>query len=101
MIRHASLGTASTISLLTFAMIFPRFRTVTVLPISTAMLMQSGLLAAVHAAIALSAVAMGTDKEHRVTFAAQANPLSENYIAMRRHPLSHAELDNGNGFVAL
>jgi hypothetical protein len=34
--------------------------------------------------------------EHGVTFAAAANPLTENNLAMTRHPRCQVGLDNGN-----
>jgi hypothetical protein len=82
-------------------MIFPSFRTVLVPAVGTAALMESGLITAGETAIALSAVTVQTEMEHRVAFAAQANPLQENHFAMSRHASSQAGLDNGNGFVAL
>lgn len=101
MIRHARLRPETPVLPLTVAMIFPCFRTVPVPAIGAAMLTQPGLLTAGKAAIALSAVTAGTDKEHRLAFAAPANPLPENHFALLRHARSQAGLDNGRGFVAL
>jgi len=82
-------------------MILPSFRTVLVTAVGTAALMEPGLITAGETAIALSAVAVRTEIEHRMAFAARANPLPENHFAMLRHAPSQAGLDNGNGFVAL
>lgn len=101
MIRHARLRPETPVLPLAVAMIFPCFRTVPVPAIGTTMLTQPRLLTAGEAAIALSAVTAGTDKEHRMAFAAQANPLPENHFALFRHARSQAGLDNGKGFVAL
>jgi hypothetical protein len=59
------------------------------------------MLTAWGAAVALSAIAVCADEEHRVTLVTQANPLSEYRFAMNcRHASSQAGLDNGRGFVA-
>ena len=101
MIRHAGLRPALPVLPLTVAMIPPSFRTVLVTAVGTAALMESGLITAGEAAIALSAVTVRAEIEHRSAFAAQANPLPENQFAMSRHASSQAGLDNGNGFVSL
>ncbi len=97
MIRHARLRPETPVLPLTgpegTPMIFPCFRTVPVPAIGAAMLTQPRLLTAGEAAIALSAVTSGTDKEHRMAFAAQANPLPENHFALLRHARSQAGLD--------
>jgi hypothetical protein len=82
-------------------MIEPAFGAVVVPTVGTAVLTVLGLIAAGEAAIALSAVTVRTEIEHRTTFTAQANPLPENQFAMSCHASSQAGLDNGNGFVAL
>jgi len=101
MIRHARLRPETAVLLLPVAMIFPCFRAIPVPAIGNTMLTQAGSLTADEAAIALSAITLGTDKEHRLTFAVQANPLPENHFALLRHARSQAGLDNGRGFVAL
>jgi hypothetical protein len=51
--------------------------------------------------IALSAIAVRADEEHRVTLATKANSLPEYRFAMNcRHASSQAGLDNGTDFVA-
>jgi hypothetical protein len=77
-------------------MIEPSFRAPLMAAVGVAALFPAGSVAASRAAIALAAVAMPADPEHRVTFPAAANPLSENRFAMDRHPRPRAGLDNGN-----
>jgi hypothetical protein len=101
MIRHARLRPETPVLPLPVTMIVPCFRTVPIPAIGNAMLTQPGLLTAGKAAIALSAIAVGTDKKHRMALAAQTNPLPENHFALLRHARSQAGLDNGRGFVAL
>jgi len=82
-------------------MIPPSFRAVLVTAVGAAALIESGLITAGEAAIALPAVTARTEIEHRSAFTDQANPLPENQFAMPRHASSQAGLDNGNGFVSL
>jgi hypothetical protein len=101
LIRHARLRPALPVLALTVAMIPPSFRTVLVTAVGTAVLMESGLVAAGEAAIALTSVTVRAEIKHSPAFAAKANPLPENQFAMSRHASSQAGLDNGNGFVSL
>jgi|SRR5580693_2495676 hypothetical protein len=101
MIRHGLARTSSPVFPLAFAMIQSRFRAVPVPAIGAAMLSESGLFAASRAAIALPAIATGTDQELAVAFTAPANATPESDFAMPRHASPQAGLDNGNGFVAL
>ena len=71
-------------------------RTLLVAAVGAAALLESRLSAASRAAIALAAVAVLTDPEHRLASAAAANPLTENGFAMYRHPRPQAGLDNGS-----
>lgn len=100
MIRHARLRLAPTVLPLPVAMIQLSFQTLLVSVIGTAPLAEPGLSAAGQAAIALSAITMGTEKENGATFTALANPLPQNSFALSRHTCSQAGLDNGNGSVA-
>jgi hypothetical protein len=60
-----------------------------------------GLLAALFAAVAMSAITVRADEENRVAALTKASPLSQNRFAMNhRHASSQAELDNGSGLVA-
>ena len=52
----------------------PSFRTLLMPAIRTAPLMESGLVAAIEAAIALSAITMRTEKERRLALATLTNP---------------------------
>jgi hypothetical protein len=74
----------------------PSLRAALVAAVGAAPLLESRLGAASRAAIALSAVAVLTDPEHRLAFCAAANPLTENRFAMDRHPRRQAGLDNGS-----
>ena len=49
-----------------------------------------------RAAIALSPIAVATDPEHRVAFPAAANSLTENNLALTRHPRRQVGLDSGD-----
>jgi hypothetical protein len=61
----------------------------------------AGSLAALFAAVAMSAITVRTDEENRVAALAEASPLPQNRFAMNhRHASSHAGLDNGSGLVA-
>jgi hypothetical protein len=72
------------------------FQTLLVAAVGAAPLLASGLGAAGGAAITLSAVTVPTDPEHGVALAAVANPLTENNLAMTRHPRRQVGLDNGD-----
>jgi hypothetical protein len=64
-------------------------------------LLAAGLLAALVAAVAVSAITMRADEENRVAALTKANPLPQNRFAMNhRHASSQAGLDNGSGLVA-
>ena len=67
--------------------------------VGTASLLRSGVVATTQAAISVSAIAVLTDKKHRLT--TQAQPLPKDRFAMRRHASWQAGLDNGKRFVAL
>ena len=90
MIRHARCGglLAQQIFPLPVTMIQPPFFTALVPPIRAAPLAEASLLAAFHAAIAMSAVTVGADVEDRVAMFPAAGPLQETRIVMgqrRRH----------------
>lgn len=97
LIRHARpAGVAAPILLLAVAMVQTSFRTPLVAAVGRAPLPEPGFRAASMAAIALPAITVRTNPEHRVATTAAANPLPENYFAMSRHPCARAGLDNGN-----
>ena len=95
LIRHAR--PAVPVLPLPVAMVEPSFRAPLVAAIGAAALSETGFGAARGAAIALSAITVPADPEHRVASNAEANPLTENHLAMKSHVRSHAGLDNGNG----
>ena len=100
LIRHAGLGrplaTAPPVFPLAVAMIKPPLRAPLVAAVGAAALFEPGLGAASRAAIALAAITVRTNPEHRVTFPAAVNPLTENHFAMQRHPRRQAGLDNSS-----
>jgi len=92
---------AAPVLLLTIAMVEPPFGALLVAFIGVPPLLAAGLLAAMFAAVAMSAIAVRADEENRVAALTQASPLPQNRFAMNhRHASSQAELDNGTGLVA-
>lgn len=83
MIRHACSRSSPPILLLPVAMIQPSLVALLVTVVGATTLPDAGFGATRGAAIALSAIAMPTDPEHRVTLAAK--PLTENRFAVSRH----------------
>ena len=82
-------------------MIEPSLAAPLVTPVGGLPLLAAGLLAALGAAVAVSAITVRADEENRLTLLTQANPLPQNRFAMNhRHAPSQAELDNGTGLVA-
>ena len=87
--------------MLAIAMVEPPFGTILVASVGAPPLLPAGLLAALIAAVAVSAVAVRADEENRVAALTKANSLPQNRFAMsHRHASSQAELDNGSGLVA-
>jgi hypothetical protein len=81
-------------------MVEPAFRTLLVSAIGHSVLLDSRSVAAGTAAVALSAIAVRTEKEHRMTVLAQANALPENHFAVCRHASPQGGLDSGRRVVA-
>jgi len=81
---------------LPIAMVFSSFGALLVATVGTTALLTAGFGLAGHAAITLSPIAAATDPEHGVALAAAANPLTENNLAMTRHPRRQVGLDNGD-----
>jgi hypothetical protein len=81
-------------------MIEPPLWTLLVSAVGAASLKEPRLLAAGKAAVALSAIAVRTQKEERTAFAGKTKPLPEYHFAVGRHACSQAALDNRNGSVA-
>jgi hypothetical protein len=95
------LTAAAPVIALTVAMIEPSLGALLVATVGAPSLVDPGMLTARGAAVALSAIAVRADEEHRVTLATEANSLPEYRFAMNcRHASSQAGLDNGRGFVA-
>jgi hypothetical protein len=67
-------------------MIEPAFGTPLVPTVGISALLASGFQTASRAAIALPAVAVRTNPEHRLASLAAANPLPENHFWRNRHP---------------
>ena len=103
MIRHGRLALtqAASVRLLAITMIELPFGALLVASVGAPPLLPTGLLAALVAAVAVSAVAVRADEENRVAALTKANSLPQNRFAMnRRHASSQAGLDNGSGLVA-
>jgi hypothetical protein len=81
-------------------MVQPSFRTSLVPAIGRAPLPEPCLIAAGEAAVALSAVAMGTEKERREAVVEQANPLPQYRFPMRRHACLQGGSGQRSGFMA-
>jgi hypothetical protein len=102
--RHARLPCALSPALPIFplpvSMIGPSCRTLLVAAIGATPLTEPGLVAAGQAAIAMSAITVGTEKKDRAAFAAQTNSQPKNHLALKRHACSQAGLDKSSPFVA-
>jgi len=83
--------------LLPVPVVEPAFGTLLVAAIGRPVLPTPGFGAALRAAIALPAIAMGANPEHRLASRAAANALPENHFSMSLHPPRQADFDNGNG----
>jgi hypothetical protein len=97
LIRHARPAPALTVLLLPIPVVEPALRALLIASVGRPVLPAPCLGAARRAAIALSAIAMGTNPEHRLAPLAAANALPENHFSMNRHPPTQADFDNGNG----
>jgi hypothetical protein len=97
LIRHASWRVAFAVRALPVAMIEPALGTLLVAAVSGAVLPAPGFAAASRAAIALPAIAVRANPEHRLASLAATNPRPENHFSMNRHRGAPAGFDNGNG----
>jgi len=97
LIRHARPAATLTVVLLPIPVVEPAFGTLLIAAVGRPVLPAPGFAAARRAAIALSAVAMCTNPEHRLASLAAANPLPKNHFSINRHPPRQADFDNGNG----
>jgi hypothetical protein len=92
---------AAPVRLLAIAMIETPLSALLVASVGAPPLPAASLLAAVGAAIAMSAVTVRADVENRLAALTKAKPLPQNRFAVNhRHASSQAELDNGSGLVA-
>jgi hypothetical protein len=83
--------------LLPISVVEPAFGTLLIAAVGRPVLPPPGFGAARRAAVALSAIAMCTNPEHRLASLAAANALPENHFSMNRHPPRQADFDNRNG----
>jgi hypothetical protein len=81
-------------------MIGSALRTLLMPAIGGAPLPEPGYVAAGEAAIALSAITVGAQKEQSPAVGHEARSLSKNHFADGRHACSQAVLDTGGNFVA-
>jgi hypothetical protein len=86
LIRHALLRMARPVFPLAIAVIESAFGTLLMTTIGAASLIQTGLAAAMHTAIALPTITMRAEEERCPAFTAQTNPQPQNHFAMNRHP---------------
>jgi hypothetical protein len=96
LIRHARPAPALAILLLPVAMVEFAFQTLLIAAVSRPVLPAPCFGAARRAAVALSAITMRANPEHRLASLAAANALPENHFSMN-HPPTQADFDNGNG----
>jgi len=96
LIRHGVSCVTLAVGALSVSVIEPAFGTPLVPAVGIAALPAAGFQTAIHAAIALPAITMRTNPEHRLASLAAANSLPENYFSMRLHPPIQADFDNGN-----
>jgi hypothetical protein len=96
LIRHARPAPALAVLLLPIPVVEPTFPTLLIAAVRSAVLPAPGFGAARRAAIALSAITMLTDPEHRLTSTAAASPLPQNHFAITCHARLRRGLDKGS-----
>jgi hypothetical protein len=101
LIRHAHLRAALTILPLPVAVIESPFRALLMSAVGAPPVTKPRLLPATEAAVALTAITVGTEKKDRAAFAAAANPSPQNRFAVNHHAHSRAGLDKRHSYVAL
>jgi hypothetical protein len=97
LIRHARQAPALAVVLLSIPVVEPTFRTLLIAAVGRPVLPTPGFTAAGRAAIALSAIAMRTNPEHRLASLAAANALPENHFSTNRHRSTQTDFDKANG----
>jgi hypothetical protein len=92
LIRHARLRLtqAAPVRLLAIAMIEPPFRALLVAPVGGPPLSAASLVAALGAAVAVSAIAVRADEENRFAVLTKAELLPQNRFAVNHRPPSPA-----------
>jgi hypothetical protein len=84
------------IGALSVSVIEPAFWAPLVAAVGIAALLASAVRTAGDAAVALAAITMRTDPEHRLASLVAANSLPQNYLSLRLHPPTQADFDKGN-----
>jgi hypothetical protein len=97
LIRHASRRVTVPVRTLPVAVIESALQTPLVAAIGLAVLPAPNFGAAGRAAIALSAIAVRANPEHRLASLAATNSRPEYHFSMDRHPPTQADFDNGHG----
>jgi hypothetical protein len=101
LIRHARPRSALTILPLPVAVIESPFRALLMSAVGGPSLMEPCLVPTTEAAVALTAITVGTEKKDDAAFATAANPSPQNRFAVNRHAHSRARLDKRYSYVAL
>jgi hypothetical protein len=101
LIRHARLRAPLTILPLPVAVIESTFQALLMSAVGAPPLMEPRLVPATEAAVALTAITVGTEKKDRAAFPAAANPSPQNGFAVNRHAHLRAGLDKRYSCVAL
>ena len=100
-IRHARPAPAECppgpVLLLPVPMVESAFGALLIAAVGRLVLSAPGFGTAPRTAVALAAIAMGTNPEHHLASLAAANALPENHFSLNRHPPRQADFDNGNG----
>ena len=81
-------------------MIEPAFRTLLQTLIGATLLLDAGLPPALLAAVAMAAVAVGANVEHRDTVRPTARSLQQNPLMYRRVHRHRRRVDNGSRFMS-
>jgi hypothetical protein len=96
LIRHGVSCVTLAVDALAVSVIEPAFWTPLVPAVGIAALLASGFQTASRAAVALAAITMRTDPEHRLASLVAANSLPQNCFSLRLHPPTQADFDKGN-----
>lgn len=97
LIRHAFCVAATTIPLLTIAMIQPTLGAPLMTPVGCPMLPAPRMAAALSRAVLLPTIAAHANPKYRLAIRVAAKPLPENHFSVNRHLRLQAAFDNGCG----